>query len=126
MLEQLAAQRLLVELEAARDAGQVPDRLDGGLDAGDDAALAQDRAVRGEPPLAQRLDDLGHARLEARDGDGGLHAHAASARGGGERRVGRRHHRAPRVERDDGVRVVPRGVRPDGDDGLGACSQPRP
>ena len=109
VLEQRAAQVGLGAAEAPRDAGQVPDRLDRGLDDDDVAGRAQHRAVGLQPPGAHRVGQLGQPDVGLGDRDRRLDVVAlleVAAEGVAD-------DRAERIERHDLLGVGPRGERPE-------------
>ena len=110
LLEQCPAQIGFTAGETARDAGQVPDRVDGDLDHGETAILVYDVAVGDEPLGVERSPDLGQveARAGNRDGRADIDAFGQLAAEILGDQV------PPRVERDNARRVSPLGKRADG------------
>ncbi len=115
LLEEGAAQGLLLDAEPLRDAGQMPDRIQRGLGHRHLAGLLDDLAVDLQPAQANGVGDLrqGEARLGHRDG--GPDVHAVGQLGG--KVLG--DPVAPRIEGDDLARLAPLRVRADGGGGEG-------
>ena len=110
LFEQGAAQIVLGGGKALRHAGQVPHRIDGDLDHGDAAVRMHQFAVMLEPASGDRRLQLGQVEPGAGDGDAGPDVDAFGDFAGEIFRD----QMAPRIERDDGLRIAPLRKRPDG------------
>ena len=109
LLEQHAPQLPLGDVEAPRDARQMPDRIDRRLRHAHVAVVVQDRSVRNEAPGRDGVLQLRHVDPRLGDRD---RRPQVDARGElrGKRR---RDHVAPRIERHDLVRIGPLRMRSD-------------
>jgi hypothetical protein len=110
-----AAQIVLGGREALRHPGQIPDRIDRDLDHGDAAVLVHDIAVAFSRPAA--IADLQFGQIEPRAGDGDARADIDAF--GDFRLEVLGHQMAPRIERDDALRIAPLRKRSDGCGGMG-------
>ena len=103
LLEQHAAQRGLGGAKALRNAGQIPDRIDGNLHDSDGAALVHDAVVALQSAGCER--GLNLSEVEPRPGhrNGGTNINARRNLGG--KRL--RSQVPPGIERDNGVGIGP-------------------
>mmetsp|Transcript_8408 Transcript_8408/g.21498 ORF Transcript_8408/g.21498 Transcript_8408/m.21498 type:complete len:239 (-) Transcript_8408:1338-2054(-) len=114
LLEETLAQNRLGQAESDGQAGQVPHRFDGNLDAVHVQVCRHHFAVNLQPSLSHSLVKLCNGERGGGDGDGGLQVDAFLRRA----REAVDHLHAPRVETADLRRVAPRRLRPDSHHGL--------
>ena len=110
LLEQAPPQRILGGAEALRDAGQIPHRIDRDLDHRHAAVGVDGIAVGLQPPGSQRIAHLD--QVEPRPGDRDARADVEAF--GDLRLEGVGDQMAPRIERDDLLRLAPLRERADG------------
>ena len=116
LLVEHAAEVRLVDAEAARDDRQVPYRLDRRLGREQLAVRPEDLLIGAQPPLVERVLNLGEVEVTLGDRDRRAEVEVAAREARGEDGLG---DVAPRVERGDPIRyapVMPVNQRP------GACA----
>jgi hypothetical protein len=115
LFEQLSAQIVLGGREALRHARQIPYRVDRYLDHGDASVLVHDLAVMLEPAGFDRRLQFGQIETRASDGNARTDIDAF----GDLLREVFRDEMAPRIERNDPLRIGPLRKRPDRLGGMG-------
>ena len=115
LFEQLPAQVVFGGGEALGQSRQIPDRIDRNLDHGHAAVLVYDVAVMLQPAGCDGRLQFG--KIEARAGDGDAWADVDAFGDLGREILGDQ--MAPRIERNDALRIAPLRKRADGCGGMG-------